>query len=80
MVSSFKQRTNLKEISFASLFFVSVEQTKNHFFVLCLFFLSLFFRLCVDILCLFFFFPLGIASTFYWVNTLIYLLFFNCNR
>ena len=71
-----KQRTNPKGIRFTSLFFISVQiQTKNYFLLLCLFFLSLFLRLCVDILCLFFFFPLGIASNFYWVNTLVYYFF-----
>ena len=61
---------------FTSLFFISVQiQTKNYFLLLCLFFLSLFLRLCVDILCLFFFFPLGIASKFLWVNTIVYYFF-----
>ena len=71
-----KEQTRKTFVALQGLFFICRHrQTTNYFLLLCLFFLSLFLRLCVDILCLFFFFPLGIASKFLWVNTIVYYFF-----
>ena len=51
-----------------------VLQTKITFLLLCLFFLSLF-TLVRRHFMSFFFFPLGIASKFLWVNTIVYYFF-----